>query len=257
MSRFDARAVARMERMYGSPPIMEQRACTRAALGIKPGERGADIGCGIGLLTCELAKEVGASGRVVGLDVSADMIDAARERAKGLANAEFRVCDATSLDIPAASLDFAAAVQVYLYVKDVERALASVARALKPGGRLVIVDTDWDSCVWLSGDRERHERIIEARVKEFGQPHLPPLLPRLLRGAGFDLAKVEAFPVLNTRFEAESLSGGMVETMAAIVTKFGIDRADAQAWVDDMKARTGDGDYFFSLNRYLFLARKP
>jgi hypothetical protein len=49
----------------------------------------------------------------------------------------------------------------------------------------------------------------------------------------------------------------MVETMAAIVTKFGIDRADAQAWVEDMKSRTGEGDYFFSLNRYLFLARKP
>jgi hypothetical protein len=41
------------------------------------------------------------------------------------------------------------------------------------------------------------------------------------------------------------------------VTKFGIERAEAQARVDDMKGRTGEGDYFFSLNRCLFLAHKP
>src|SRR5204863_601322 len=137
---------------------------------------------------------------------------------------QFDVGDAAALDYPPASFDFAAAVQVYLYVNDIERALDSVFRVLKRGARLVIVDTDWDSCVWLTGDRERHRRIIDARVREFGQPHLPPVLPRLLRAAGLELARVESYPVLNTRYEAESLSGGMVETMAAIVTKFGIER---------------------------------
>ncbi len=247
-----------MERMYCSPPIAEQRSRTRAALAVRPGERGLDIGCGIGLLSCELAREVGPSGSIVAIDASDAMVDAARERAanQGL-KIQFDVGDAAALDYPPASFDFAAAVQVYLYVSDIERALDSVFRVLKRGARLVIVDTDWDSCVWLTGDRERHRRIIDARVREFGQPHLPPLLPGLLRRAGFELASIDAFPVVNDRYESDSLSGGMIETMAAIVKKFGIGAEEAQAWVDDLKARGGDGEYFFSLNRYLFLARKP
>src|SRR5438045_4830827 len=127
MTRFDARAVTRMERMYCSPPIAEQRSRTRAALAAKPGERGLDIGCGIGLLSCELAREVGVSGSMVAVDASDAMVDAARERAakEGL-KIECQVRDATALEYPPASFDFAAAVQVYLYVKDIERALASV-----------------------------------------------------------------------------------------------------------------------------------
>src|SRR5215831_2307224 len=79
--RFDAQAAARLERIYASPEIVEQRARTRAALRIRPGERGLDIGCGPGFLSCELVREVGPSGRIVGIDASPEMLEAARARA--------------------------------------------------------------------------------------------------------------------------------------------------------------------------------
>ena len=260
MSRFDAAAAGRLERMYSSPPIVEQRARTRAALALRPGERGLEVGCGPGLLACEMAREVGADGRITAIDASADMIDMSRERAKRegfTKQLSLQVGQATQLEFADASFDFAVAVQVYLYVKDIERALAEAARVLKPGGRLVIVDTDWGSLVWLSSDRERHRRIIEARLREFGQPHLPPLLPRLLAGAGLAVEKVESFPVLNLRYERDSFSGGLIESTPGIVARLGIDRAEADAWAADLRSRTGEGDYFFSLNRYLFRARRP
>ena len=87
-------------------------------------------------------------------------------------------------------------------------------------------------------------------------PHLPPALPRLLRGAGFDLIKVEAYPVLNLRYDEASFSAGLMDSTPRIVTQFGISAAEADAWLKDLKSRTADGDYFFSLNRYLFLARR-
>jgi hypothetical protein len=44
--------------------------------------------------------------------------------------------------------------------------------------------------------------------------------------------------------------------MAKIAAKHGVERTEAQAWADDLKSRTGEDEYFFSLNRYLFIARK-
>src|SRR5207302_3724825 len=141
--------VLRLEKAYAAPEIVEQRARTRAALGVRAGERGLDVGCGPGLLTCELAREVGPAGRVVGIDASPDMIEASRARAarERLAErVEFTVGDASRLEFPGETFDFVVAVQVYLYVHEVERALAEAARVLKRGGRQAIVDTDWDSC---------------------------------------------------------------------------------------------------------------
>jgi SAM-dependent methyltransferase len=258
LSKFDAAGASRMERMYASAPIVEQRARTRALLALRPGESGLEIGCGVGFLACEMAREVGSNGRIVCLDYSSDMIAAAQKRAarEGVAERlKLVVGDATKVDFPSGSFDFVVAVQVYLYVAEIERALAEAARVLRPDGRLVIVDTDWDSCVWLTSDRERHRRITEARMREFGQPHLPPALPRLLQRAGLDLVKVEAYPVLNLRYDEDSFSAGLIDSTPKIVTQFGISAAEADAWLRDLKSRTADGDYFFSLNRYLFLAR--
>jgi arsenite methyltransferase len=259
MSKFDAANVARMERMYASAPIAEQRAKTRAALALRAREHGLEVGCGIGFLACEMAREVAPGGHVIGVDNSPDMIAAARARAEreGLSNSlEFIVGDAARLDFPSAKFDFVVAVQVYLYVAEIERALAEAARVLKPGGRLIVVDTDWDSCVWLTSDRARHRRVLEARLGELAQPHLPLLLPALLRQAGLDLATVEVHPILNRGCESNSFSAGLIEATPKIVTKFGIDPAEAEAWANDLRSRVAKDDYFFSLNRYLFLARK-
>ena len=81
MSKFDAANVARMERMYASAPIAEQRAKTRAALAARAGEQGLEVGCGIGFLACEIAREVTPRGRITGIDTSPDMIAAAQARA--------------------------------------------------------------------------------------------------------------------------------------------------------------------------------
>ena len=61
--------------------------------------------------------------------------------------------------------------------------------------------------------------------------------------------------MLNLRYDEDSFSAGLMDSMPKIVTELGIAAAEANAWLNDLKSRTADGDYFFSLNRYLFLAR--
>ena len=261
-ARFGAREAVRLETIYASPTIVAQRARTRAALGARPGERGLDVGCGPAFLACELGQEVGPSGRIVGLDESPEMLEAARARIarEGLADrVEVRPGDAARLDFPAASFDFATVVQVYLYVTHVEGALAEAARVLRPGGRLVVVDTDWDSCVWLTADRDRHRRVMEGRLAHFAQPHLPPRLPGLLTRAGLRLAHVEAIPVLELGGGPDTFSGGLIAPTADLAIRHGLPRAEAEAWKADLLARgrAVDGDYFFSLTRHLFVATRP
>lgn len=258
--KFDAAAAARTARIYASPEIAEQRARTRAALAARPGERGLDVGCGPGFLACELAREVGEQGRIVASDASPDMLTLAERRAKDEALEDriaFVLADAAQLASRAARFDFVVAVQVYLYVPAIDEALAEAARVLRPGGRLVVVDTDWDSCVWLTADRARHRRVMEARLADFAHPHLPPRLPALLRSAGLTLTHTAAVPVLNLRYDVESFSGGIVAPTMDSAIRQGIPRDEAEAWAADLRGRTADGDYFFSLNRYLFVARKP
>lgn len=252
--------VERLERAYAAPEIVEQRARTRAAVGARPGEHGLDVGCGPGFLLCELARAVGPTGRVVGLDESPDMIEAARARAAraGLGpRVELAVGDAARLDFPDGAFDFVTAVQVYLYVKDVEHALAEGARVLKRGGRYAIVDTDWDSCLWLTADRERHRRVMEARMRHFANPHLPPRLPGLLQAAGLTLAHASVIPILNLRYDPASFSGGIIGATKQLAVRHGVPAAAAEAWAADLTSRAEAGRYFFSLTRFLFVATKP
>jgi arsenite methyltransferase len=259
-ARFGPREVARLEALYASPAIAAQRARARAALAARPGEQGLDVGCGPAFLACELGREVSPSGRIVGLDESPEMLEAARARVarEGLVGrVELRQGDAARLDFPGGAFDFVTAAQVYLYVADVEGALAEAARVLHPGGRLAVVDTDWDSCVWLTADRDRHRRVMEGRLGHFAQPHLPPRLPRLLERAGFRLTHAEAIPVLELAGGPGTFSGGLITPTADLAIRHGVPPEEVEAWKVDLVARAGGGEYFFSLTRYLFVAIRP
>lgn len=257
---FDARDAARLAKTYAAPEIVEQRAKTRAALAARPGERGLEIGCGPGFLACELAHDVGPTGRIVAIDASADMLAAARERATRERlddRIELALGNAVKLEFPSASFDFVVGVQVYLYVREIEQALVEAARVLRPGGRCAIVDTDWDSCVWLTADRERHRRIMEARMAQFAHPHLPSRLPGLLRKAGLTLIHASAIPILNLRYDLDSFSVQTIGVNAGLAIREGIPSEDVEAWARDLRSRTEDGDYFFCVNRFLFVATRP
>ncbi len=257
---FDARAAAHLERMYASPQVVAQRQRFREVLAAQPGETGVDVGCGLAHLAIELAQEVGPTGRIVGFDNSETMVAAARERvaAAGLGDRiAVSQCDATTLDLADDSADFVAVAQVYSYVPEVARAVAEAARVLRPGGRLAVLETDWDLCVYESADLELGRRIIQARAKHFAHAQLPRRLQRLFLGAGLAFERCEAFPIVETRWDPDSFGAGMLPVLRGAAVKAGIDAAAVDRWIADIRSRGDDGEYFFAACRFIFTARKP
>jgi ubiquinone/menaquinone biosynthesis C-methylase UbiE len=252
---FDERTSRHLVSVYMTPDIVEQRRLTVAALDLQPREDVLDIGAGPGFLACEMAAVVGEGGSVQGVDPSASMLAIAveRERAPGSAPVEFREGDALALPFDDDSFDAAVSTQVYEYVEDMPAALAEARRVVRPGGRLLVLDTDWDSIVWRSGDRERMGRILAAWDEHLADPHLPARLSGLLTDAGFTIAQRTTIPILNTRYGEASYSNGLIGFVSAFVTgRQGITEDEAKAWADDLAAQ-GE-DYFFSINRYVFVA---
>jgi SAM-dependent methyltransferase len=103
-----------------------------------PGEHVLDVGCGFGSTTLALAQAVGASGRVMGLDISAPMLERARERAKeaGADNIVWREADAQDAALPAEHFDLIVSRFGIMFFDDPAAAFANLHRATKPNGRL-------------------------------------------------------------------------------------------------------------------------
>jgi arsenite methyltransferase len=253
--QFDDDASRRLERIYSTPDVVEQRRAVLRALALRPSEHVLDIGTGPGLLAAAMAAAVGPGGSVRGIDMSESMLALARRRepAAGAAPMEFLVADANALPFERDGFEVAVSTQVYEYVADLPAALAEVHRVLRPGGRLLVLDTDWDSIVWRSGDDARMRRVLAAWDEHLADPHLPRRLGGLLERAGFAVARRAIVPLFNTGYSAQSYSAGLIELVSAFVPgRQGITPAETTAWADDLIAL--GRDYFFSVNRYLFVA---
>jgi ubiquinone/menaquinone biosynthesis C-methylase UbiE len=122
----------------------------------EPGRFSAELAAGIDGSRCigELALAVGDSGRAVGLDMSAEQLNAARGLCAGLPAAELTEGDATDLSFEDGTFDGLAAIQTLEYVPDVDGALAEARRVLKPGGKAAFVSVLWEHWRFHGADPE-------------------------------------------------------------------------------------------------------
>lgn len=257
MSRlqFDPDVADNIDHTYASPDIAAQREYVLASLGLHPGERVLDVGSGPGYLAESMGEAVGPTGAVHGMDPSPAMNSIASARCASIPWISIDEGDATALPYPEQTFDAAVSTQVYEYVADMPRALDELRRVLRPNGRALILDTDSDSEVWHTADRELHRRVMGAWEEHLVHPHLPRTLAGLLRQAGFTVTGQWVHVLFNPQLNEDAFSASHMKTIAGFVPRRqGLSEADAAAWLADLHARSDEGKYFYSINRYVFMA---
>ena len=125
-----------------------------AELRLPSGSRGLDVGCGVGLYALWLAEAVGPTGSVVAIEPAAERV-AAAQRYIGSAmtppRLEFRVGDGTKLDAPDASFDWLWCGDVLHHIDERALALREFLRVLRPGGTIIVKESQAMSAVFLPG----------------------------------------------------------------------------------------------------------
>jgi ubiquinone/menaquinone biosynthesis C-methylase UbiE/DNA-binding transcriptional ArsR family regulator len=139
-----------------------------------------DLGCGTGPLTEALAPFVA---RVVAVDRSSDMLQAAKRRLRDFANVDLRRGELEALPLDDAMLDAATLMLVLHHLPDPAAVLAEAARVMKPGGRLLI-------CDMLPHDREEYRQQMGHVWLGFADDHMR----RLLAAAGFGRVRSAPLP---------------------------------------------------------------
>ncbi|MFE7133549.1 methyltransferase domain-containing protein [Streptomyces sp. NPDC057638] len=245
---------AYLDRAAASDAGRAYKSVLATLLGARAGQTALDLGCGPGTDLATLAEAVGDTGSVIGIDLSEEMVERARARTGGLPRVEVRNGDLHALPLPDASADLARTDRVLQHVTDPAVALAEARRVLRPGGRLVMGEPDWDSLaidhpdLGLSRAYTRHitDRIIRNGV-------IGRQLPRLAREAGFRVPEViPVTSVFREVGEADRTLGLQRNTERAVAAGYfpaeAVDR-----WLDHLSS----GPFLATLTLYLVVAEAP
>ena len=254
---FDDTMAEALEVVYGKRDVVRRRRLVHDAIGAAPGERVLDVGCGPGFYVAELLERVGPKGHVAGVDASAPMVAMSTRRVAGHENVELLEAPATALPFDSSSFDAAISVQVLEYVEDVPLALAELHRVLRPGGRLVVWDVDWETVSMRSADPQRMQRVLEAWDRHLVHRALPTTLAGSLRDAGFTDVSLAGHSFTTSEFTPDAYGAQLVAIIANYLTGLD-DFADEEgiAWAEEQQELGERGDFYFACVQACFSATR-
>jgi ubiquinone/menaquinone biosynthesis C-methylase UbiE len=227
---------------------LNRRLCQ--AVAARPGERLLEVGSGSGILCRMLTPSVQPAGFVAGLDISREMCAEARRYARagqihrGLV---FHAGAAEALPYAAASFDGALAARTLLHVPDPKTVIHEMVRVVRPGGRIVAMDWDFETVTVDHPDTELTRRLLNWRNdRRGGNNWSGRQLWRRLKEAGLSYLAVEPWVVV-AHDEAEGLTQSLWRAAQGALEGGAISRAEHEAWVMRLKERIEAGTFFASI----------
>jgi len=220
------------------------------------GQRVLEVGCGAGDDVRTIARRVGPTGHVLGID-SSPLAVAEAGRRSGTRNlpVEFRVGDVLRIDQPDAAFDRCRAERLLMHVDGEPAAMvAEMTRVLRPRGRLVAFELDWDTLAIDGAERPLTRRIVRSYSDGVANGCVGRTLPRLLRDAGLvDVTTIPHAIEIPFDFFGWVLSGHLDAAIAA----GSFTPEELIGWWDEIDAAHARGRFFAAILGFVVAGSKP
>ncbi|TDD59583.1 methyltransferase domain-containing protein [Kribbella antibiotica] len=239
-----------LDQMAGRPAVQALKAWALEQLAPQPGETAVDVGSGTGEDVVAFA-DLGL--RAIGVEPSAGL-RAEAVRRSGPSEVEFVEGLADKLPFDDESVDVVRCERVLQHVEDPAGSVREMARVLRPGGRIVLIDTDWQTAIIHPADPEVLQRMVGSFLAQSANPYSGRQLRGQLVGAGLEIAGESAATWLEPQSGARQ---GFISMMHARAFQSGaITAAEAEAFAKGITEAADRGAFHMSLTMYAVSAVK-
>jgi ubiquinone/menaquinone biosynthesis C-methylase UbiE len=244
-----ARMAAFLEERSQRPDQLQVNQAIIDVLAPATGERLLEVGSGTGVLCRIAAPRVSENGNIVGLDVSKEFTDLARRESNSLGLVQLRhlVGQGERLPFVDHNFDGAWAARLILHAGKPQAVVEEIARVVRPGGRVVLADWDFETVAVDHPDRELTRRILHWRIDHHGGDNWSGRkLLRRAKDAG--LTRIESIPVVYiAQDENSALTLSLWRAAEVARDGGGITPQEHDAWIDDLKERIVQRRFFASI----------
>lgn len=223
------------------------------------GEHILEVGCGSGVLCRQVAPGVIPGGKITGVDISPEFLKIAQSQIPhtDLSNSiQWGAGQAELLPFRDASFDGVFAARLLLHVPDPQAVLNELVRVVRPGGRVMVMDWDFDTVAVDHPNRDLTRRILHWRCDHHGGNNWSG---RQLWGLMFttNLVNIKVFPVVSVaRNENDSLTLSLFKAAQVACDGDAITPDEYKAWTEELKSSLRVGYFFASIVYFIVLGER-
>jgi ubiquinone/menaquinone biosynthesis C-methylase UbiE len=247
-----------LDLVTGIDAIQEYKRRSYDLLHLRPGHNVLDVGCGTGDDVRAMAVKVGPSGRAVGIDISEAMITEAKNRSKNQeANIEFYTGSALRLPFEGNMFNASRCERTFQHLVEPANALGEMIRVTRSGGRIGVLDPDWDTLLVDSSNHDMARRILAFSHDGQANPTAGRRHYSLFRMVG--LQNVELLPVTIPilSFNLAEPILGLREAVDKAIEKHVVTLEEGDKWLRELEDRDRTGRFFSSITGFGVFGTKP
>ena len=230
-----------------------------AQMRLQVGHRVLDVGCGVGIDVMALAQLVGSGGQAFGADADAEMVQQALSKIAAAKFTQASVECASAAELPWRndSFDAVRSERMFQHLAQPESALAEMLRVTRPGGRVVVLDTDWGSMSINAPNSALERRLVAFKPEHaLRNGFVGRRLPALMQTAGLKDVQIAVLPVYSTQYATARFACAL-DDLTARAQQAGVATAQEIADFEHSLATLDKaGCFFASVNMVLVAGTK-